>query len=804
MSDEETQAGLAGSWFADPNQLLASLRAGGPAKSGDDSHRLPAIAGYELLHEIARGGQGIVYLATQRSTRRRVALKLLIERGFAAAAARRRFEREVELLASIDHPCIVKVFDSGVTEDGLLFLVMEFVDGTPLDRHLGSASGGSSAAIPAVIELIAQVAEAVHAAHRRGVIHRDLKPSNILVTPDGTPRIVDFGLARALERSPAESVVSVTGQFVGSLPWASPEHAAGTPDRIDIRSDVYSLGVVLFQALTGEFPYPVDGSLAATLRAIAEAAPGRPSARRAGISRDIDAIVLTCLAKAPEQRYASALDLAEDLRAVAHGAPIRARRESAWDGMSRTLRRYRLITAVSLAASFLVLIFAGVAWRSSNRAEAERARAERRFEEARELARSFLFEFHEAVLPLAGSRPARERIVTTALAYLKGLEAEVGDDPSFRSDLAAAYERVADMQGNPTFPNLGQTAGAIESLRASVALREANLRDAPNDADSLRLVGRALNLIGLIQWQSGASDAAIATLAEADGHLSRARAIEPTNALLLREIAANRDRASTLADMHGDQARSLALIDEGIAALDAVADRAAVRDALDVLLYKRAFSLRRAGRLEESLATSERSVALNRELIAEAPDDASRRRSLSVSLNELATTQMALDRLDDAGRTLDESIAIARALREADRTSPSTIFDLAYSLAKAAQLERQRGATDAAIDRFLEVHALRAEASALDPTNAVIRRGAAIALGMAAETAEAAAGDAGAPTDRRAAHARRAIDLYRASGDLLRAMERDGVLLKGDDAIIASFEEAIGRLNALVDAIGRG
>ncbi len=804
MSEDDTYAGLAGSWFADPDQLLASLRAAGTSKAGGDPDRLPTIAGYELLHEIARGGQGIVYLAIQRSTRRRVALKLLIERGFAAAAARRRFEREVELLASIDHPGIVKVFDSGVTDDGLLFLVMEFVDGTPLDRHLAASSGGSLPAIRPSLELVAQVAEAVHAAHRRGVIHRDLKPSNILVTPDGTPRVVDFGLARALERSPAESVVSVTGQFVGSLPWASPEHAAGTPDRIDIRSDVYSLGVVLFQALTGAFPYPVDGSLATTLRAIAEAAPGRPSARRAGVSRDMDAIVLTCLAKAPEQRYASALDLAEDLRAACAGAPIRARRESAWDGMSRTLRRYRLITTVSLCASALVLVFAGLAWHSSNRAEQERSRAERRFEEARELARSFLFEFHETVLPLAGSRPAREQIVTTALAYLKGLEAEVGDDRSFRSDLAAAYERVADIQGNPTFPNLGQTAEAIASLRASVALRQANLREDPDDADALRLTGRALNLIGLIEWQSGASDAALATLAEAGTLLDRARSFDPANAVLLREIAANRDRTSTLVDMHGDQAKSLALIDEGIAALDAVADRASVRDALDVLLYKRAFSLRRAGRLDESLATSERSVAINRELIAEAPDNAARKRSLSVSLNELATTQMALNRLDDAGRALDESIAIARSLREADRTSPTTIFDLAYSLAKAAQLERQRGATDAAIERFLEVHALRAEASALDPTNAVIRRGAAIALGMAAETAEAAAGDANAPTDRRAAHARRAIDLYRASGDMLRAMDRDGVLLKGDDAIIASFAEAIERLSAIAGASGTG
>jgi tetratricopeptide (TPR) repeat protein len=558
----------------------------------------------------------------------------------------------------------------------------------------------------------------VHAAHRRGVIHCDLKSSNILIDGDGHPRIVDFGLARALDRREGEPALSVTGQFVGSLPRASPEHAAGVPEAIDVRSDVYSLGVVLCAALTGGFPYIVEGAFAATLKAITKAMPQRPSARRKGVSRDFDAVTLTYLAKDPEARYAS-------------------------------------------AAAIAICAFAGVAWwqsvvaeRERDRAERERGRAERRFDEARELARVFLNNFHEAVLPLAGSRPAREKIVATALDYLTGLEAEVGDDAQFRADLAGAYERVADIQGNPAMPNLGQT-----------------------DAAALRGVARAMNLIGMLEGQRGQTVEGLETLRRADLHLSRARAITPDDP---------------------------ALIDEGIAALDAVADRASVRDALDVLLSKRAFSLRRAGRLDESLATSERSVAINRELIAEAPDNAARKRSLSVSLNELATTQMALNRLDDAGRALDESIAIARSLREADRTSPTTIFDLAYSLAKAAQLERQRGATDAAIERFLEVHALRAEASALDPTNAVIRRGAAIALGMAAETAEAAAGDANAPTDRRAAHARRAIDLYRASGDMLRAMDRDGVLLKGDDAIIASFAEAIERLSAIAGASGTG
>jgi serine/threonine protein kinase/tetratricopeptide (TPR) repeat protein len=773
------------SWFSDPDMLLESLRTAPPAGG------LPQIDGYELLHEIARGGQGIVYLATQRSTRRQVALKLLVERGFATAAARRRFEREIELLASMDHPGIVKVFDSGVTGEGLLFLVMGLVPGVPLDRFVASSG---ERPVETTLSLLATIADAMHAAHRRGVIHRDLKPSNILVDAEGQPRIVDFGLARALERTPTEPTVSLTGQFIGSLPWASPEHAAGRPEMVDVRSDVYSLGVILFQALTGEFPYPIDGSLAATLKAITETPPSRPSARRRGIPRDLDAVLLACLAKDPDQRYASAGDLADDLRAVLAGAPIRARRDSTWDGMSRTLKRYRLIAVVSTVAAVAVCGFALLAWRSSTIANAERERAERRFGEARELARAFLFDFHEAILPLAGSRPAREKIVATALDYLTGLEAEVGDDPQFRADLAAAYERVADIQGNPAMPNLGKSAEAIESLRKAVALRETNLQVTPEDPTALRSAARALNLIGYIEGQLGRESEGIATLKRGDELLAKARAKAPGDPLVLREIAANRDRASTLYESTGDTAASLARLEEGLEALEAIPDRKAQRDVIEVLLYKKAFSLRRANRLDEALAAGEQTVAITRELLADHADSGMRRRSLSVNLNELAMTQMALNRLDDAGRTLEESIALSRALLDAEPANPTSINDLAYALARAANLERQRGRYDESLARYDEVKRLRQSASDRDPANAVIRRGVAIASAMAADTAEAASNDERTPADRRMEFIGAAADLYKDAKERLEAMKKDGVLLEGDEASITEMATGLERV----------
>ncbi len=789
----EPAVGAEPSWFADPDLLLESLRSV-PARGAH-----PSIDGYDLLHEIARGGQGIVYLAVQRSTRRQVALKLLIERGFATAAARRRFEREIELLASIDHPGIVKVFDSGVTGDGLLYLVMSFVPGLPLDRFLAARSEAPGADLTrpdleATLGLVATVADAIHAAHRRGVIHRDLKPSNILVDGEGQPSIVDFGLARALERQPAEPTVSITGQFIGSLPWASPEHAAGHPEAVDVRSDVYSLGVILFQALTGEFPYPVDGSLASTLKAITETPPSRASARRRGIPRDLDSVVLACLAKNPDQRYGSAGDLAADLRAVLAGDPIRARRDSAWEGMSRTLRRYRLITAISTFSAIAVCGLAIFGWHASSVASEERGRAERRFDEARKLARAFLFDFHEAILPLAGSRPAREKIVATALDYLAGLEAEVGDDPQFRADLAAAYERVADIQGNPSMPNLGKSAEAIASLEKAVALRETNLRATPDDPVALRSTARALDLIGLINGQIGSESEGLAILRRADQLLAKARGIDPKDVLVLREIAANRDRTSTLLESTGDTAGSLAALDQGLEALNAIPDHRDQRDAIEVLLYKKAFSLRRANRLDEALAACQETVAITRELAADHPEDALRRRSLSVNLNELAMTQMALTRLDDADRTLGESIAISRALLEADPRNPTSINDLAYALARAAQLERQRGRYDESLARYDEVKRLRLAASEHDPTNAVIRRGVAIASAMAGDAAEAAANDERVPADRRGGFRAAAATHYGDAKDRLEAMKKDGVLLEGDDAAIVEMATALERM----------
>jgi WD40 repeat protein/predicted Ser/Thr protein kinase len=353
-------------WYRDNESLIAEVR------RASQSPPPPSVPGYDNLQELQRGGQGIVYDARQCSTGQRVAVKVLLEGAFASAASRRRFEREIDLAASLRHPGIVRIYDSATTEDGRPYFVMEFVEGRPLDEHACTLS------VRCRVELLAQVAEAVHHAHQKGVIHRDLKPSNICVDSDGEPHVLDFGTARPAERG-SGATVSNSGQFLGSLPWASPEHGRGNPAAIDVRSDVYSLGVIAYRAMTGRFPYDVEGSVFETLKRILHDPPRRPRAIEPSLHRDLEAILLKALTKAPEDRYQSAGALVEDLRCYLRGDPVGARRTSQLELVFHFSRRHRALCAavaavlsVSLAAAIVSTGFAVRARSAQQRAEHER------------------------------------------------------------------------------------------------------------------------------------------------------------------------------------------------------------------------------------------------------------------------------------------------------------------------------------------------------------------------------------------------------------------------------------------------
>lgn len=336
-----------------------------------------AIPGYHIEREVSRGGQGVVYEAVQCSTGRRVAIKLLLAGPFASPDERARFEREVRVLGRLRHPNIVSIHHSDAFGGGFYY-AMDYIAGRPLDAYVRA----QKLDVAQTLRLFATICDALSAAHLRGIIHRDLKPGNVRVDDEGVPHVLDFGLSKMAD-DPHGLSATRTGQFVGSLPWASPEQAAGESDGIDVRTDVYSLGVLLFQMLTDDFPYVVTGRASEVLETIRHTPPARPRALRRELSEDIDTIVLKCLQKERERRYQSAREIAADVRRFLGGEPIEARRDSNWYVIRKQLWRHRAPLGVAAAFIALLVVSSIVAWSLYAAANSARARAEEKSTEAR-------------------------------------------------------------------------------------------------------------------------------------------------------------------------------------------------------------------------------------------------------------------------------------------------------------------------------------------------------------------------------------------------------------------------------------
>ncbi len=452
---------------------------------------LPAgsFAGYEILRELHRGGQGVVYQALQKSTKRKVALKVMKEGPFATPAEQARFEREVQILGQLNHPNIVAIHDSGQA-GGCHYFVMDYIGGQPLDVWMA----GASHSIEETLKLFARICAAVNAAHLRGITHRDLKPGNIRIDENGEPHILDFGLAKVAHSAEEASLMTLTGQFVGSLPWASPEQAEGVPSKIDLRTDVYSLGVILYQMLTGRFPYEVIGNMRDVLDRIMKAEPERPSTIRKRINDEVETIVLKCLAKERERRYQSAGELARDIGHYLAGEPIEAKRDSAAYVLRKYLRKYRLPTAV--AAGFIVVVTLGLVasltfWRQAvaERAHAEQSRvvAEERRVAAEASEAKAVAEADEA----KKQRDKAERIADFMAQTLSGVGPSVAlgrDTTMLREMMDAAAKRIEDgeLQAAPEAElRLRLTIGNVYRDLAAYDAAERMLRPAVDLARTL-------------------------------------------------------------------------------------------------------------------------------------------------------------------------------------------------------------------------------------------------------------------------------------------------------------------------------
>jgi serine/threonine protein kinase/tetratricopeptide (TPR) repeat protein len=742
---------------ADPTLLehspLALVRDGLAVGEGGAPPR--RIGPYMILRELGSGGMGTVYEAARddEQFRQRVAVKL-IRRGLDSDPdILRRFHNERQILASLNHPNIARLFDGGTTGDGRPYFAMEYVDGLPVDEYCEGAGLDTSARL----RLFREVCAAVAYAHQNLVVHRDLKPSNIVVTDDGTVKLLDFGIAKLLAPDGDPSATQTRTQLGAMTPaYASPEQVKGL--RVTTASDVYSLGVVLHELLTGRRPYDLEGRRADEVaRVVCEVEPQRPSALAAGpagttepdvrrstrpagsslrrrLRGDIDNIVLLALRKDPARRYGSVGLLAEDIRRHLDGLPVSARPDTLAYRVSKFVERNRAATiAAALVCLTLVAGVVGMTWEAV-RAERERARAEKRFAQVRQLANNVVFKYYDEIEKLPGSTKAREMLVGDALEYLDGLAQDETENSDLRRELAEAYLRIGKVQGRAYNANLGDTSGAIGSYRKGIALLEPTALVSADTKSQADLVGAYSELSTALRRQGSA--------AEADASLRRAlslneqfHAARPEDVTLSVRLATNYVfLGDTLPVGEGENEsiwafrRSLGVSEE---ALRREPDHVRANNLLAVALDRiethllnlaknaeegedpaRAKLLR-----EEAEPYVRRTIEVSEKLVRLQPDDVVNDRILKSAKANSAQYLFESGRFEEAGRVLAEAVADFSEFARTDPDNQEQKLDLAIMCSWEGANHSRLGLKARAAASFARSFRILDELVAHDPRN---------------------------------------------------------------------------------------
>jgi hypothetical protein len=637
---------------------------------------------WQLMGLLGRGGMGDVYAARRvdGAFDGQAAVKLL-RRGLDSAQVLRRFAAERQALARLNHPHIARLLDAGLTADGLPFFVMEQVQGRPIDE--------AAAGLPLVarLQLFLQLADAVAHAHRNLLVHRDLKPGNVLVDAEGQVKLLDFGIAKALDPfDPADPEPGHDGSatLAGERPFtpqfASPEQVRGEP--VGTATDVYSLGVLLYLLLTGQRPYGRSATTAhEAARCVLEEAPTRPRLLAPGLRGDLDNILLQALQKAPERRYGSVDALAADVRAHLAGRPVSARRQSAAYLLSRFVVRNRVASA-SAALGLLALVAGlGVALWQVQALEQANQRAERRFAQVRQLAQGIVFRYHDQIANLPGSIGVREALLQDASRYLDGLLAEGTPEPGLAREVAETYQRIAILQGEQFSPSQERMADAARNLDKALALQPLYLGPArPAAAVPLAALNNAADMWlsrATLHIRSAALQPGWQALERARGLVERAMAQAPDDLQTVSRLATLEGRIGLLLGGNAADA-NLGRLDEGLARLVQAERRMAglVRRepanpewvhqwAWSCQLLARAMTL--VNRPRDAITWGEQAVALRDQALAAQPRNTHFR-------HQTATARMALSSsasiAGEHGRALALHEEAAALMRDIVREDP--------------------------------------------------------------------------------------------------------------------------------------
>jgi serine/threonine-protein kinase len=670
--------------------LLVAPERAGPAG-------LPTVAGYEVLGPLGRGGMGLVYQARQLRCGRVVALKMIRGGAHAEPRDRTRFRTEAEAVARLQHPHIVPIYEVG-EQDGWAYFALEFVPGGSLARHL---AGRPQPAGPSA-RLVETLARAMEYAHSQGIVHRDLKPANVLLTAHGLPKISDFGLAKRLDPEPGTSLPrdrTLTGEVLGTPSYMAPEQTLGRPGEVGPAADVYALGAILYECLTGRPPFQAATRLDTLLQVRTEE-PVPPRRLVPSVPRDLDTICRKCLQKEPRRRYPSAAALAEDLRRFLAGERVQARAAGAWERAVRWARRRKAVAALVGISGVAVLSLATLGvwhyaqlqgYNAELRAErnnadqlrelaqAKEAEARRQKEEAETQWRRAEASFQSALAAVdqmltrvsekdefLAHEPRTEllrlKLLEDALRFYQGFLKEKGTDPVVRWETASAYLRVGDIQ-----KRLGRQAAAEEAYGAAIALFQALAAEFPRrPAYRHLLAGCYTNLGGSLLANTPRSK-------EAEGAFRRALAIQqalvdefPDKAeyrwavagsqhnlgAFLMETGRVGEAEKPLREALGHRRR---LVEEDPKNPRFRRDLAQTHNNLGVVLD-------RTGRFQQAEQTHGRALDLLRELVKEFPRVPAYRLELAGSHNALACVLKHMGRPGDAETEYGRALALQERL----------------------------------------------------------------------------------------------------------------------------------------------